>query len=131
MTEAIIVAMIVQFGLIIVAIINNRKLDENKRALAKVAEHADIASKNADTAAAAAAETNNQFKNNGGSTIKDQMDRIERRFIDHDQRMNLLQQADINDRNAAQSAHKAIYDAIHEVAKDVSDVKNVVHQEKD
>ena len=112
MTELIVVTIIVQLTAVVLALVNRHNI-----AVAK--EQQNSSEKKLDKVSQVATSTSLQFVNNGGSTIKDQMDRIERRFIHQDQRMNLLQQADINDRNAAGDAHAAIYEAIRTVSSDM------------
>ena len=124
-TEAVVVSIIVNVALIIVALINNGRLNFNAKKLDEVKRKADEA---VSAAVVSANEVSGQFKNNGGSTIKDQLDRIENRFLQTSESLNLLQEVDILDRKAAALAHKEIYSAIEAVAKTVAGHRDVMEE---
>jgi len=103
LTEGIIIAIIVQSAAIIIAIL---KMAYDFRQVKRDTKHAA-----------------NEMRTNGGTTVKDQLNRIEERHAIYDERLQLLHDADVNDRAAAKIVHDQIYDKINQVASTVDRIK--------
>ena len=103
MTEGIIIAIIVQSAAIVIAVL---KMAYDFRQVKRDTKHAA-----------------GELRTNGGTTIKDQLNRIEERHKIYDERLQLLHDADSNDQAAAKIVHDQIYGKINEVAATVDQIK--------
>lgn len=108
--EIIIVSIITNIAVIVAALINNGRLKKNSEKL-------ESTETKVDSVVQSAVKTERQFINNGGSSMKDQMDRIERRLGNHETTMAALATTDSMDRAGAIADHKEIWQSIDSVKR--------------
>ena len=95
LSTEILVALIAAIGAILVALVNTLN-NIRSRNLAEKTHKKQL-------------EFNAQMKPNGGSTIKDQLNRIENRLATHEERMLTLHKVDAEDRAAAREIHERMF----------------------